>query len=174
MPALLFVLYVVVEIAALFAVGQLIGAMPTILLLIAGSAAGMLLIGSQGRRVFDQFRRAGRGEITPGTAVADGALVATGGVLMFVPGLVTSVFGLLLLLPPTRMLVRPIVTALAARRFGRLLSRTPYRGVVIDGDEVIDGVVVQQYSSTPSAPPTAAPQWYDDGHGNARRAVGPA
>ncbi|MGV9615773.1 FxsA family protein [Nocardia xishanensis] len=174
MPALLFVLYVVVEIAALFAVGQLIGAMPTILLLIAGSAAGMLLIGSQGRRVFDQFRRAGRGEITPGTAVADGALVATGGVLMFVPGLVTSVVGLLLLLPPTRMLVRPLVTALAARRFGRLLSRAQYRGVVIDGDEVIDGVVVQQYSPTPSASPTAVPQFYDDGHGNARRAVGPA
>ncbi|MET8778294.1 FxsA family protein [Nocardia sp. NPDC004654] len=174
MPALLFVLYVVVEIAALFAVGQLIGVVPTILLLIAGSAAGMLLIGSQGRRVIEQFRRAGRGEVAPGTAVADGALVATGGVLMFVPGLVTSLFGLLLLLPPTRTLVRPVVTALAARRFGRLVRNAPYRGVVIDGDEVVDGVVVQQYSSTPSAPPTAVPQWYDDGQGNARRAVGPA
>ncbi|MEU2035956.1 FxsA family protein [Nocardia amamiensis] len=160
MAALLFVLYVVVEIAALVAVGQLIGVMPTILVLIAGSAAGMLLIGSQGRRVFEQFRRAGRGEIAPGTAVADGALVAAGGVLMFVPGLVTSLLGLLLLLPPTRFLVRPLVTAFAARRFARIAAAAPYRGVVIDGDEVIDGVVVRK--------------WYDDGQGDARRAISPS
>ncbi|MEU7629756.1 FxsA family protein [Nocardia sp. NPDC049220] len=157
MPALLFVLYAVVEIAALVAVGHLVGVVPTILLLIAGSAAGMLLVGSQGRRVFEQFRRAGRGEIAPGTAVADGALVAAGGLLMFVPGLVTSLFGLLLLLPVTRFLMRPLVTAFAARRLGRLAAPAPYRGVVIDGDEVIDGDVVRQ--------------WYDDGQGDAHRAL---
>lgn len=161
MPALLFVLYVVVEALALFAVGSWLGVVPAIGLLIAGSAAGVLMIGAQGRRVFEQFRRAGRGEIAPGTAVADGALVAAGGFLMFVPGLVTSVAGLLLLLPPTRFLVRPVLTALAARRFGPLVTaRMPYRGVVIDGDEVIDGTVVREY--------------YDDGQGSARRAVGPA
>ncbi|MGQ4616027.1 FxsA family protein [Nocardia sp. R7R-8] len=157
MPALLFVLYVVVEVAALIAVGQLIGALPTILLLIAGSGAGMLLVGSQGRRVLERFRRAARGEVAPGTAVADGALVAAGGVLMFVPGLVTSLFGLLLLLPPTRFLARPVLAAVAARRFRRLVATAPYRGVVVDGGDVVDGVVVGQ--------------WYDDGQGNARRAI---
>ncbi|MET8874060.1 FxsA family protein [Nocardia sp. NPDC004604] len=157
MPAVLFVLYVIVEIAALIAVGQLIGVMPTILLLIAGSAAGMLLIGSQGRRVFEQFRRAGRGEINPGTAVADGALVAAGGFLMFIPGLVTSFFGLLLLLPPTRFLVRPLVAAFAARRFSRLAAAMPYRGVIIDGDDVVDGVVVTE--------------WYDDPRPSTRPAL---
>ncbi|MFD0363028.1 FxsA family protein [Nocardia sp. GCM10030253] len=163
MPAVLFVLYVVVEIAALVGVGHLIGVIPTILLLIAGSAAGMLLFGSQGRRVFEQFRRAGRGEIAPGTAAADGVLVAVGGLLMFIPGLVTSLFGLLLLLPPTRFLVRPAVTAFGARRFGRLAAAMPYRGVVIDGDDIIrrddvvDGVVVTE--------------WYDDGRTNTRPAI---
>ncbi|MFR9749974.1 FxsA family protein [Nocardia sp. 004] len=157
MVALLFVLYVVVEAAALVTVGQLIGVMPTIVVLLVGSATGLLLVGAQGRRVFAQFRRAGRGEITPGTAVADGALVAVGAVLMFVPGLVTSLAGLLLLLPPTRFLLRPLVTALAARRFGRFAAGTHYRGVVIDGDEVIDGTVVRQ--------------WYDDGQGGAHRAI---
>ncbi|WP_228000602.1 FxsA family protein [Nocardia australiensis] len=158
MPAVLFVLYVIVEIAALVGVGHLIGVIPTILLLIAGSAAGMLMIGAQGRRVFEQFRRAGRGEIAPGTAVAEGALVATGGVLMFVPGLVTSLFGLLLLLPPTRFLIRPLVTAFAARRFGSIVDAVPYHGVIIDGDDVVDGVVVNE--------------WYDDGRTNTRPAIG--
>ncbi|MET8649334.1 MULTISPECIES: FxsA family protein [Nocardia] len=160
MPALIFALYVVTEIAALFAVGHFLGVVPAILLLIAVSAAGMLLLGSQGRRVIEQFRRVGRGDLDPGTAVADGALVAVGGVLMFVPGLVTGLIGLLFLLPPTRFLVRPVVTAVAARRIGKFAAARPYRGVVIDGDDVIDGTVVQQ--------------WYDDGQGNARRAVGPA
>lgn len=159
MPALLFVLYVIVEVAALDAVGQWIGVLPTVLLLIAGSAAGMVLVGAQGRRVFDQFRRVGRGEVTPGTAVADGVLVALGGVLMFVPGLVTSVLGLLLLLPVTRGLVRPAVTALAARRVGRLVRTARYDGVVVDADGVVDGVVVQQ--------------WYHDGRGT-RRAIDPS
>ncbi|MGY1867915.1 MULTISPECIES: FxsA family protein [Nocardia] len=160
MPALLFVLYVVVEVAALVAVGQLIGVLPTVLVLIAGSAAGMLLVGAQGRRVFEQFRRAARGEVAPGTAVADGALVAAGGVLMFVPGLVTSLFGLLLLLPPTRSLLRPLVMAFAARRFRGLAAAAPYRGVVVDAGSVVDGVVVGQ--------------WYDDGQGTARRAITPS
>ncbi|MEU2102641.1 MULTISPECIES: FxsA family protein [unclassified Nocardia] len=155
MPALLFVLYLVVEVTALVAVGQLIGALPAVLLLIAGSGAGMLLVGAQGRRVFEQFRRAARGEVAPGTAVADGAMVAAGGVLMFVPGLVTSLFGLLLLLPPTRLLARPVLAAFAARRFRRLVAAAPYRGVVVDGGDVVGGVVVGQ--------------WYDDGQGNARR-----
>ncbi|WP_040796735.1 FxsA family protein [Nocardia higoensis] len=161
MPALLFVLYVVVEIAALVAVAQWIGVFATILLLIAGSAVGMVLVGGQGRRVFDQFRRVGRGEVKPGTAVADGLLVALGAVLMFVPGLVTSVAGLLLLLPFTRALVRPAVTALAARRVGGFVGQTRYRGVVIDAEgDVVDGVVVRQ--------------WYDDGRGTGHRAIDPA
>ncbi|WP_054813147.1 FxsA family protein [Nocardia arizonensis] len=160
MPALLFVLYVIVEIAALFAVGHLLGAVAAIALLIASSAVGMLMIGVQGRRVFEQFRRVARGQLDPGIAVADGALVAVGGFLMFIPGLVTGLFGLLLLLPPTRAPLRPVVTALAARRIAKFTVARPYRGIVIDGDDVVDGVVVRQ--------------WYDDGRGDARRAIGPA
>ncbi|MQY17215.1 FxsA family protein [Nocardia macrotermitis] len=154
MPALLFALYLVVEIAALVVVGHFIGVVATILLLIACSGLGLILVRSQGRRVFDQFRRASRGEIAPGTAVADGALVTLGAVAMFVPGLVTSVFGLLLLLP-TRRLLRPVVSAFATRRIDRLTMAAGYRGVVVDpSGDVVDGVVVQEY--------------YDDGQGPAR------
>ncbi|WP_067666512.1 FxsA family protein [Nocardia miyunensis] len=154
MPALLFALYLVVEIAALVVVGHFIGVFATILLLIACSGLGLILVRSQGRRVFDQFRRASRGEIAPGTAVADGALVTLGAVAMFVPGLVTSVVGLLLLLP-TRRLLRPVVSAFATRRIDRLTMAAGYRGTVVDpAGDVVDGVVVQEY--------------YDDGQGTAR------
>ncbi|QIS19908.1 FxsA family protein [Nocardia terpenica] len=157
MPALLFVLYLVVEIAALVVVGHLIGAVATILLLIAGSGLGLILVRSQGRRVFDQFRRASRGEIRPGTAVADGALVTVGAVLMFIPGLVTSAFGLLFLLP-TRALLRPVVSAFATRRIDRLTMAAGYHGVVVDpAGDVVDGTVVGQY--------------YDDGQGTGHRMI---
>jgi UPF0716 protein FxsA len=159
MPAVLFALYLVAEITALVVVGHFLGVVATILLLIAGSALGMVLVRSQGRRVVAGFRRAGRGEITPGTAVADGALVALGAVLMFVPGLLTSIAGLLLLLP-TRALLRPLVSAFAVRRIDRLvMAGGGYRGTVVDpSGEVVDGVVVQEY--------------FDDGQGGARRMLG--
>ncbi|MRH90130.1 FxsA family protein [Nocardia sp. SYP-A9097] len=163
MPALLFATYFIAEIATLVLFGHLIGVFPTILLLIAGSAAGLILVRSQGRRVFEGFRRASRGELEPSTAVADGALVGVGAVLMFVPGLLTSMLGLLALVPFTRFLLRPIVAAFAARRLARVATAVGsygYRNVVIDPDgEVIDASVVTEY--------------YDDGQGDARRMIDP-
>ncbi|WP_327150852.1 FxsA family protein [Nocardia sp. NBC_01329] len=144
MPVLGFLVYLVVEIAAFTAAVTWLGAVPAILLLIVSSAAGMLLLGSQWRRVAEQFRRASRGEITPGAAVADGALVGLGSLLMFVPGLVTSVVGLLMLLPPTRALFRPVLAAMAARRVAKITAAAQYRPTVIDAD-IVDGVVVSEW-----------------------------
>lgn len=164
MPALLFIAYFVAEIATLVLFGHLIGVFPTILLLILGSAAGLILVRSQGRRVFEGFRQASRGELDPSKAVADGALVGVGAVLMFVPGLLTSLLGLFALAPPTRFLLRPIVAAFAARSLNRVATAVGpygYRNVVIDPDgEVIDATVVTEY--------------YDDGQGNARRMIDPS
>ncbi len=151
MPALLFVLYVVAEIAALVWTASAIGAVWTVLLLIAGSAVGLFMVRSQGRRVIDGLRRAARGDGTPGAAIADGALVAIGAVLMFVPGLVTSVLGLLVLIPPTRFVLRPVVVFLAARRFGVLAGAAGAAGVVIDGEVVEGDVVGQWYDPDPYA-----------------------
>ncbi|WP_067709180.1 FxsA family protein [Nocardia yamanashiensis] len=155
MPAVLFALYFIAEIATLVVFGHLIGVFPTIALLILGSAAGLVLVRSQGRKVFEGFRKAARGEVEPTTAVADGALVTVGAVLMFVPGLLTSMLGLLALVPFTRFVLRPVVAAFAARRLSRVATAVGpygYRNVVIDPDgEVIDATVVTE--------------WYDDGQG---------
>ncbi|MDO3649531.1 FxsA family protein [Nocardia mangyaensis] len=163
MTALLFVLYLVVEIAALVGLAQLIGVGWALLVLVAVSGVGLLLLGAQGKRVFERFRRASRGEVSAESAVADGLIVATGSILLFVPGLVTGVIGLLALFPPTRALLRPVLEKLGTRRFGPLPSfaPSPYRGVVVDAEgDVVDGVVVGQ--------------WYDDGHTGGPRALGSA
>ena len=56
----------------------------------------------------------------------DGALVLVGGILLIVPGFITDVVGLLLLLAPTRAVARAVVTrnfqsrlVVAATRFSR-------------------------------------------------------
>jgi UPF0716 protein FxsA len=45
----------------------------------------------------------------PAREVLDGGLVIFGGALLLTPGFVTDVFGLVLLLPPTRALVRRVL-----------------------------------------------------------------
>ncbi|MFI5717267.1 FxsA family protein [Nocardia sp. NPDC051750] len=156
MPVLGFLVYLVAEIATFAAVVAWLGVVPAILLLIASSAAGMLLLGSQWRRVGEQFRRASRAEITPGTAVADGALVVLGSVLMFVPGLLTSVVGLLMLLPPTRALFRPVLAGLAARRVAKLAATMPRQSVTVVDADIVDGVVVDEwYTDEPPRPAVA-------------------
>lgn len=133
----LFLLYVIVEVAALVAVGSAIGVLWTVLLLLAGSAIGLVLVRSQGKRVMEGLRSASRGERSPGGAVADGVLFAIGSVAMFVPGLVTTVFGILLLLPPTRWALRPLVLLAAARWMPSVATTASrMRPTVIDGEVV--------------------------------------
>ncbi|AOW92668.1 hypothetical protein BFN03_08070 [Rhodococcus sp. WMMA185] len=154
MYAALFLMYVVVEVAALVLVGQVIGVLWTVLLLLGGTLIGLLLMRSQWRRVIEGLRLAARGNGSPGAAVADGALVALGSVLMFVPGLVTSALGILLLIPPTRWLLRPAVVLLAGSRATTVaagagaFTRAGRResGEVVDGevvDEVFEGEVFE-------------------------------
>lgn len=144
----LFGLYVLVELAVVIALAYTIGFGWTVLVLLGTFALGLALAGAQLTR---QVQRLRSGLSSPQGAATDGVLIALGTVLAVVPGFVTSVLGLLLLLPPTRTLARPAVAALAARGLGRiplLVTTTgavrPARGDYIDGqvidvtDEVID------------------------------------
>jgi UPF0716 protein FxsA len=113
----LFALYVLVELAAVIALAYAIGFGWTVLLLLGTFAVGLAVAGSQATR---QLQRLRSGLATPQGAATDGVLIALGSVLTIVPGFVTSVLGLALLLPPTRVVARPAVMALAARGLGRM------------------------------------------------------
>lgn len=142
----LFLVYVLVELAVVVALVSTIGFGWTFLLVIGAFALGLALAGSQAKR---QVQRLRAGLTSSQGAVSDGALVALGTVLTVVPGLVTSVLGLLLLLPPTRAVARPAVTALAARHLVRvplIVTSTgaprASRGYRPSGGEYIDGEVI--------------------------------
>src|SRR4051812_39662402 len=109
MLPLLVVLFVVVPIAGLYViiqVGEAIGALPTIALLVADSILGSMLMRSQGRTAWRRFNAALTEGRIPHREVLDGALVIFGGALLLTPGFLTDVLGVLLLLPPTRAIVR--------------------------------------------------------------------
>src|SRR4051795_8177053 len=112
MPLLLIVLFIVVPIAELYViiqVGQLIGVVPTLLLLLADALLGSLLLRHQGRGAWRRFNEALAEHRFPGREVADGLLIAIGGTLLLTPGFVTDVFGAILLVPPTRGIVRRLM-----------------------------------------------------------------
>jgi UPF0716 protein FxsA len=106
---LLIALFIVVPIAELYViiqVGQLIGVWPTIGLLLLDSILGSLLLRWQGRAVWQRFNQALAERRMPHKEVIDGVLVILGGALLLTPGFITDIFGLLLLIPPTRAVVR--------------------------------------------------------------------
>jgi len=122
MPLLLVVLFIVVpiaELAILIQIGELIGVWWTIALLVVDAVLGSLLARSQGRATWRRFNEGLRSGRPPAREVMDGALVLFGGALLLTPGFLSDILGLVLLLPPTRAVVR----ALLVRRFaGRMVA----------------------------------------------------
>src|SRR5918997_3416473 len=102
----LFIAVPIAELAIIIQVGQLLGLWWTIALLVADSVLGSLLMRSQGRAAWRRFVAATQAGRPPAREVADGVLIIFGGALLLTPGFLSDVAGLLLLLPPTRALVR--------------------------------------------------------------------
>jgi UPF0716 protein FxsA len=133
--ALLVVLFIVVPIAELYVIiqiGGLIGVWPTLALLLADALLGSMLLRHQGRGAWRRFNEALAARRFPGREVADGVLIVVGGTLLLTPGFITDVFGLLLLIPPTRAIARRLMRPLLMRRFrivafpGRPTASQPY------------------------------------------------
>jgi UPF0716 protein FxsA len=113
---ILFIGLPILEIYVIIQVGQAIGALPTIALLILDSLFGAWLMRSQGRAVWRRFAAALEEGRPPAREVLDGALVIVGGALQLAPGFVTDAFGFFLVIPPTRALVRRALVRRLARR----------------------------------------------------------
>lgn len=120
MPLLLIVLFIVVPIAELYViikVGELIGVLPTLILLLADALLGSWLLKHQGRGAWRRFNEALAARRFPGREVADGALIIVGGTLLLTPGFLTDIVGAFLLLPPTRAITRRLLKRFTIGRF---------------------------------------------------------
>lgn len=100
--ALLFVVVPIVELILLIEIGQLVGLLPTIALVVFTGVTGAWLARAEGVRVFFQFQRELASGRLPGQSLLDAISVLIGGAFLLTPGVLTDVVGFSLLLPFTR------------------------------------------------------------------------
>ena len=93
---LLLVGLVLLELTVMIEVGSVIGALPTVGLLVLTAVLGSSLVRS--KTLFSAQQKMQQGEM-PGREVMGGMLLALAGLLLIIPGFVTDFFGILLLQP---------------------------------------------------------------------------
>ncbi|MEV4640099.1 FxsA family protein [Actinoplanes sp. NPDC049548] len=115
-------LLAVAEIAVFAAVAHALGALWTLLLIAVSSAAGLLLLRREGIRGWRSFRAAAEAGRAPGRQVSDSLVGLLGALLLALPGFVSAVAGLLLIVPPGRPLARHAVQRVAERRLSAAVA----------------------------------------------------
>ena len=162
----IFIVFPAIEIFVFVEVVKAIGFGWALLLIVAAAGLGayvMRIAGAAGWRalrgqvVVDQSASPGPGPELGGTATvqgrpdgvaaADAALLFLAGLLLFLPGYVSDVAGLLLLLPPVRALVRGATAAWFLRRFTSVEGPGGVRLWVRDGRRVVPGQVIREDGS---------------------------
>lgn len=114
--ALLFIAVPFLELYLLFQVGDLIGWLPTLALLVVVSVVGAALVKREGLSVWKRANdRLRMGEI-PGRELLDGVMILFAGALLLTPGFFSDFVAVLLLLPPVRAVLRTSVGGFLARR----------------------------------------------------------
>lgn len=103
---LLFLVLPIVELYVIIRVGQEIGALYTIGLLLVISVVGAWLAKREGLGVWRRINQQIGAGTVPGAALVDAFLILLAGALLLTPGFITDVFAVFLLLPPSRALVR--------------------------------------------------------------------
>ena len=121
MMARLFLLFTVVPLLELFIlikIGGYIGAFPTVGLVVLTALLGFVLARFEGLRKLQQIKRSLSLGIVPAEEMLDGVLIFVGGVLLIIPGVLTDLFALILLIPYTRTIFKRWLR----RRFDRMIA----------------------------------------------------
>ena len=90
------------EIAGFVIVGREVGALATVGLVLASSIAGVLLLRHQGFGVMARVRAEMDAGHDPSRHLAHGAMIVVAAILLIIPGFITDILAILLLLPPVR------------------------------------------------------------------------
>lgn len=121
---LLFLLVPLLEIWLLIEVGGIIGALPTIALVVLTAVTGAALARLQGLATLQRLQvMLARGEV-PAIEMLEGVLVLFGALLLLMPGFFTDVLGFACLIPP----VRRALAWWAVRRFSVVSTTGPVKG----------------------------------------------
>ena len=107
----------VAELLVIIAVAEVIGVLNTLGLLILVSVVGYFVVKAQGLAALRRFITDVEARRVPGATLADGALRVGAGVLLVIPGFLTDIPALLLLIPGVRTAVRRYLSYRWTQRF---------------------------------------------------------
>lgn len=126
-----FIAIPIAEVWVVSTIGGLIGLWPTLALIVVSAVAGALLMRHEGSKAWAALVNAfGTGQLPTGR-LADAALVLVGGILLMLPGFLTDLLGLIMILPFTRPLIRRLLAFLLARRVAPTTDPMVIRGETV-------------------------------------------
>jgi UPF0716 protein FxsA len=128
MPLLLVLLFPLAEIATFIVVGGAIGLVRTLALVIVSSAIGAIMLRDAGMMTALKLQRE-RGN--PAIILAEGGTRMLAGLLLLIPGFLTDIAAILLLVPALR---RALLARLGHKDSASVSSRSSTSPHVIDGD----------------------------------------
>lgn len=128
---LLFLLVPLVEIYILIQVGEWVGALPTLLLVVLTALVGASLVRMQGISTFMQVQANLAQGHMPAIALLEGVVILCAGALLLTPGFVTDAVGFACLVPPWR---RRGINRLLQRHLSNIAERNSTSGRIIDGE----------------------------------------
>lgn len=103
---LLMIVVPALEIWGLITAGRYIGGWQTFALIVLTGFIGAFLAKREGRKVWTLARlQMNQGQV-PAQSILDGICIFTGGLLLVTPGFITDIIGFLLVIPPTRAIIR--------------------------------------------------------------------
>jgi UPF0716 protein FxsA len=143
-----FLVLPIAEIIVIIQVAHVIGGAATAVVLLGTCLVGAAIVRRAGARAWAELQQAaatGR----PPRDVVDGAIVLLGGVLLLVPGFITDVVGLFLLIPVTRRLTRWMVAGYVGRRVRVIRTTSRRGGQASPYGDVIEGEVVDEETDVP-------------------------
>ncbi|MEQ8288428.1 MAG: FxsA family protein [Gammaproteobacteria bacterium] len=129
---LLFLIVPLVEIAILIQIGQVIGAWPTILLVIVTAAIGAGLFRQQGLSTLSRVQTQLDDGNLPATELIEGVILLVAGAMLLTPGFFTDVLGFLILVPTIR--ARLATNLLSHFIATRVSVRETENGTIIEGE----------------------------------------
>ncbi|HKI60000.1 MAG TPA: FxsA family protein [Mariprofundaceae bacterium] len=101
----LFILLPLAELYLLIEVGSGIGGFSTIALCLLTAAIGGMLVRLQGMQTLLQAKKLMDEGQPPAEQMLHGIMIASSGIMLFLPGFITDVIGFILLIPPFRNLL---------------------------------------------------------------------
>ncbi len=143
---LLFILVPAIELILLIEIGQFIGTLPTLALIVFTGVLGAFLARRQGVQVLTRLRAELQAGQLPAGSIFDGVIVLVAGAVLMTPGVLTDILGFLCLVPATRRVIKRVVWSRIERaiRNGQIFratnGRPPYQAepeevIIIDSDE---------------------------------------